>query len=365
MLHIGDAESRRHDVLGRRPLAAEQLHQGAAVSRVVDRLAHEQVVKRGLTRVHLEVRDVVARVDVNLARAGRLQLGQAVGRDCAEVPVECALRDLVDGRLGIHADLDHDPLQMAGGDVWAPGVKARVSNQSDVVLRYILGDHVRAGRNPPLRNCGDVAVGRALGESERERDRHVLEERAIRLGQMEGDSASSVVSDDPADAALAGLRVAVGADDAAVEADAAGIDAEQPLDRELDVGGEDLAIDRRGELDTAAHVERVGAAGVRDLRHRDSEIGDDHRGSGGRLEDLPPLGRVREPAVEVVRVVGDRGAKRAAVDRARAGARVGCRGRGAAATARAQRHRDRSDRDENEQSTDRHLESHSAGNNSK
>ena len=75
-----------------------------------------------------------------------------------------------------------------------------------------------------------------------------------------------VVGDDARDAALAGLGVAVRADDPGVEADAAGVDAEQPLDRELEVGRLHLAADGRREHHAGAHVEGVRLAAVGDRR---------------------------------------------------------------------------------------------------
>ena len=291
---------------------------------VVERLPDADVVERGEVGVERQELDGKLGVGVQLSRVLKFELLVLGGRDLAEEPVGSSLLDrghrVLHGRHGP----PHDRVGVAGrlGGV-GPLAEERVADEPDLRAADA-GDLVRPGAGYGARP--GFAVGCPGRDRCREGELGQLEqELGVGRGEVERDRPGSVVGDDAAGQVAAGraLGAGSGADEAGVQRDAGGSDAEQALDPAAEIAGpQRLAV---GVADPRADPERVGRAAVGRSRDRLGKVGDEPQPVGTRalLEgDERVVGQPGE-----LRVVGDVVERRIdRVDPHRAGGGEGRRG---------------------------------------
>ncbi len=302
---------RREEVLGRLGEPAEELHHRLPVDRVVDRLAHLDVVERRDPVVHGDVERVRRGVELELVLVLRLDLVQAVRGEREHVVVRLSAENRLQGGRQVGDDLAGDLVGVPSRDV-RDALELRVPNEVEAAVRLVARDHVGPRRGDPLGRL--VARRRPRRHEGSELGRQDVQEVAARLRQLDRDRARLVVRHDAADVTrLRVRREGVGALDHREEPDARRVDLVVALDRVLEVARLDGRAVRVLEIRPQRELVRLPVR--RDVRHVLGEIRHErgavrpgnvlvpHQAEVDVPHDLPARDGVREGGVEVVRCV--------------------------------------------------------------
>ena len=122
-----------------------------------------------------------------------------------------------------------------------------------------------------LRERVRVTLGHLAGHRGGERHRQDLEEDRVRPDDADVERVAA--GDHPAEHAVAPRQDPFRAGHAAEEVHPGGAHAEQPLERVLEVGGGDVAVERRAEARLAPDPEAVERAPLPDLGQTVGEVG--------------------------------------------------------------------------------------------